>query len=310
MPPGNASAKAKAKAQAKAKNNPAAAKAKAKAKAKCQPKAKAAPPQGPNPEMPEAHPEQQNRLPNPEEEPQQQEQQQDVEMINAENPQPAHNYQNPNPPAAGPQENSAQPRQSQGLSVVDPRVLIELQKQGITFKIDEHGDLYPASQGGNRPQTGGWNDSSLKIKTDLPTFSGERAQTITYWTRITRLYERMGWNFSDFRDIHFPSTLTAKAKVWYDQLPLTDLLRFNNINELEDQFMQEFALTAEDRDSTEEKLFTLKQKLTESLEDFASRYRNLCIESGKNANSSQAMRYFFKGLNEGMVRVTLRAKNS
>uniref|UniRef100_A0A0G4F4B1 Retrotransposon gag domain-containing protein n=1 Tax=Chromera velia CCMP2878 TaxID=1169474 RepID=A0A0G4F4B1_9ALVE len=118
----------------------------------------------------------------------------------------------------------------------------------------------------------------------------------------------MRWDFLDFCDICFPSTLAGKAKTWYDQLPQTRVLLITNLEQLTDLFFKECQLTETDQDSADERLLCLKQKLTESLDDFASRYRTLCNESGKDIDSSNIFKHFIKGLSNETVRVALRTK--
>uniref|UniRef100_A0A0G4HAH5 Uncharacterized protein n=1 Tax=Chromera velia CCMP2878 TaxID=1169474 RepID=A0A0G4HAH5_9ALVE len=113
------------------------------------------------------------------------------------------------------------------LRNLDLQTIVELQRQGFTFRVDTEGNLVPIpippEQASHQYHTSGRQQNHRdmpRIKMDLPSFSGDdRAQTKPYWGRMLRLYERMGWNFLDFRDIYFPSTLTGKAKTWYDQLP-------------------------------------------------------------------------------------------
>uniref|UniRef100_A0A0G4HZQ8 Retrotransposon gag domain-containing protein n=1 Tax=Chromera velia CCMP2878 TaxID=1169474 RepID=A0A0G4HZQ8_9ALVE len=189
------------------------------------------------------------------------------------------------------------------LRDLDPGVLMDLQRQGFQFRINKEGDLLPVAveQAFARAPSPAATQQRFrnipKVKTDLPTFTGEdQSQTKAYWRRLVRLNDRMGWEFLDFRDIYFPSTLTGKAKTWYDHLPAGRLVNVFDIEELGSLFLKEYKLTEADQDSAEGRLFTLKQKLTKSIDDYASRYRSLCNESRKDIDSTYTFKHFVKGL--------------
>uniref|UniRef100_A0A0G4HZ58 Uncharacterized protein n=1 Tax=Chromera velia CCMP2878 TaxID=1169474 RepID=A0A0G4HZ58_9ALVE len=55
-----------------------------------------------------------------------------------------------------------------------------------------------------------------KVKMDLPSFDGDRVKARSFGNSLMRLYESLGWMFTNLKNIYLPTTLKGPAKEWFE----------------------------------------------------------------------------------------------